>query len=48
MRPGLVLELLQAVPDDPDQAGEVGDGEVGEHTALEHGPQSPDGLRSGA
>jgi hypothetical protein len=32
---GLVLDLLQAVPDDPDQVAEAGDGEVGQHAALE-------------
>jgi len=26
------------VPDDLDQVGEAGDGEVGQHAALEHGP----------
>ena len=35
---GLVLDLLQAVPDDLDQVGEAGDGEVGQHAALEHRP----------
>ncbi len=35
---GLVLDLLQAVPEDLDQVGEAGDGEVGEHAALEHRP----------
>jgi hypothetical protein len=33
---GLVLDLLQAVPDHLDQVGEAGDGEVGQHPALEH------------
>src|SRR5260370_727656 len=32
---GLVLDLLQAVPDDLDQMGEAGDGEVGQDAALE-------------
>ena len=31
-----VLDLLQAVPDDLDQVSEAGDGEVGQHAALEH------------
>src|SRR6266568_1886159 len=35
---GLVLDLLQAVPDDLDQVGEAGHGEVGQDAALEHGP----------
>ena len=35
---GLVLDFLQAVPDDLDQVGEAGDGEVGQDAALEHGP----------
>ena len=35
---GLVLDFLQAVPDDLDQVGEAGDGEVGQGAALEHGP----------
>jgi hypothetical protein len=35
---GLVLDLLQAVPDGLDQVGEAGGGEVGEHAALEHRP----------
>jgi len=30
---GLVLDLLQAVPDDVDQLGEAGDGEVGQDAA---------------
>jgi hypothetical protein len=34
---GLVLDLLQAVPDDLDQVGEAGEGEVGEHAALLEG-----------
>ena len=38
MRPGLVLDFLQAVPDDLEQVGEAGDGEVGQGAALEHGP----------
>ena len=38
IRPGLVLDFLQAVPDDLDQVGEAGDGEVGQDAALEHGP----------
>jgi hypothetical protein len=33
---GPVLDLLQAVLDDLDQVGEAGDGEVGQHAALEH------------
>ena len=33
---GRVVDLLQAVPDEVDQAGEAGDGEVGQHAALEH------------
>src|SRR6266536_3383432 len=37
---GLVLNLLQAVADDLDQVAEAGDGEVGQHAALEHGPDS--------
>src|ERR1022692_425040 len=37
-KPGLVLDFLQAVPDDLDQVGEAGDGEVGQDAALEHGP----------
>jgi hypothetical protein len=39
---GLVLDLPQAVPDDLDQVGEAGDGEVGQHAALEHRPDSLD------
>jgi hypothetical protein len=35
---GLVLDLLQAVPDDLDLVGEAGDGEVGQHAALEYRP----------
>src|SRR5260370_11191107 len=35
---GLVLDLLQAVPDDLDQVSEAGHGEVGQDAALEHGP----------
>ena len=35
---GLILDLLQAVPDDLDQVGEAGNGEVGQHAALEHRP----------
>src|SRR5262249_34962584 len=36
--PGPVLDFLQAVPDDVDQVGEAGDGEVGQDAALEHRP----------
>ena len=35
---GPVLDLLQTVPDDQDQVGEAGDGEVGQHAALEYRP----------
>jgi hypothetical protein len=35
---GLGLDLLQAVLDDLDQVAEAGDGEVGQHAALEHRP----------
>src|SRR5260370_18584124 len=35
---GLVLDLLQAVPDDLDQVSEAGYGEVGQDAALEPGP----------
>ncbi len=38
---GLALDPLQGVPDDLDQVGEAGDGEVGEHAALEHRPDPP-------
>jgi hypothetical protein len=34
------MDFLQAVPDDLDQVGEAGDGEVGQHAALEHRPDS--------
>jgi hypothetical protein len=37
---GLVLDLLQAVPDDLHQVGEAGDGEVGQYVALEDRPDS--------
>src|SRR5690349_4388242 len=37
---GPVLDLLQAVPDDLDQVAEAGDGEVGQHAAFEHRPDS--------
>jgi hypothetical protein len=37
---GLVMDFLQAVPDDLDQVGEAGDGQVGQHAALEHRPDS--------
>ena len=37
---GLVLDLLQAVPDDLDQVAEAGDGEVG-HGPLEQRPDAP-------
>jgi hypothetical protein len=42
--PGLVLDLLQAVPDDLDQVAVAGDGEVGQHAALEHRPDALDGI----
>ncbi len=42
---GLILDFLQAVPDDLDQVGEAGDGEVGEHAALEHRPDPLDGIK---
>src|SRR5512135_2259799 len=35
---GLVLDLLQAVPDHLDQLGEAGHGGVGQDAALEYGP----------
>jgi len=41
---GLVLDLLQAVPDDLDQVAEAGDGEVGQDAALEHRPDPFDGV----
>jgi hypothetical protein len=37
---GLVPDLLQAVPDDQDQVAGAGDGEVGQHAALEHRPDA--------
>src|SRR5260370_27433693 len=44
---GLVLDLLQAVPDDLDQVGEAGDGEVGQDAALEHRPDPFEGVEVG-
>src|SRR5258708_2493128 len=44
---GLVLDLLQAVPDNLDQVGEAGDGEVGQDAALEHGPDPFHGVEVG-
>ena len=44
---GLILDLLQAVPDDLDQVGEPGNGEVGQHPALEHRPDAFDGVEVG-
>jgi len=41
---GLVLDLLQPVPDDLDQVAEAGDGEVGQDAALEHRPDPFDGV----
>jgi hypothetical protein len=35
---GLVLDFLQAVPDDLEQAGVAGGGLVGQHAALERRP----------
>jgi hypothetical protein len=42
---GLVLDRHQAVPDDPDQVAEAGDGEVGQDAALQDRPDSLDGSR---
>ena len=36
----LILDLLQAVPDDLDQVAEAGNGEVRQHAALERGPDA--------
>src|SRR5262245_7612597 len=41
---GPVLDFLQAVPDDLDQVGEAGDGEVGQDAALEHRPDPFHGI----
>jgi hypothetical protein len=41
MRPDWDWIFLQTVPDDLDQVGEAGNGEVGEHAALEHRPDAP-------
>ena len=40
-----VLDLLQPVPDDLQQAGEAGGGEVGQHAALEHRPDPLHGIQ---
>src|SRR6266568_9353837 len=45
---GLVLDLLQAAPDDLDQVGEAGDGEVGQDAALEHRPDTFNGVEVGS
>src|SRR5260370_901119 len=44
---GLVLDLLQAVPDDLDQMGEAGDGEVGQDAAVEPRPDPSHGVEVG-
>jgi hypothetical protein len=38
IRPGWYWIIFRAVPDDLEQVGEAGDREVGQHAALEHGP----------